>query len=428
MSDKDKSGQLFSRAKLTIPGGVNSPVRAFKSVDLDPIFIDKGEGSYIFDVDGNRYIDYVLSWGPLILGHCHPAVIEAVKSAAEKGLSFGAATEAEVELAEMIIDRFPAAEMVRLVSSGTEACMTAVRLARGYTGRDIIVKFDGCYHGHSDSLLVKAGSGVATGGIPGTKGIPAGTAKTTLSIPYNDIEAVGAVFESKGEDIAAVIVEPIAANMGVVPPQEGFLENLRMLTAKYGSLLIFDEVITGFRVARGGACELFGIVPDLICLGKILGGGMPIGGLCGKREIMEKLAPVGDVYQAGTLSGNPVSTAAGLATLRELDKAGVYENLKLNTEKLSEGLNSVFSQPGIDVHIASVLGLLTVFFSSKDIVNFQDVTGCDNDKFKRFFQSMLASGIYLPPSPFEAWFLSIKHDDDIIGKTIEAADRAVKTL
>jgi len=405
MKNLSTKTDIFSKSLSLLPGGVNSPVRAFQAVGGEPVFVRRGEGAYIWGADGKQYIDYVMSWGPLILGHCHPQVVEAVKNAAENGLSFGACTEAETELAEMVIDRFPCADMVRLVSSGTEACMTALRLARGYTKRDIIVKFDGCYHGHSDSLLVKAGSGVATMGIPGSAGVPEALAKLTVSLPYNNLEQTEALFHRIGDKIACVIVEPVAANMGVVLPQEGFLEGLRRLTAKYEALLIFDEVITGFRIARGGACEVYGIAPDIICLGKILGGGMPIGGLAGKREIMSKLTPIGEVYQAGTLSGNPVSVAAGIATLQELDRVGFYEELKEKTDKLVVGLSKVFAEKGILVTINHSTGLLTVFFSDHPVTDYVSAQKCDMQKFAGFHRRMLEAGVYLPPSGYEAWFV-----------------------
>jgi glutamate-1-semialdehyde 2,1-aminomutase len=395
-------------------------VRAYGAVGGDPLFIERGQGPFIFDLDGHQYIDYVLSWGPLILGHAHSRVVEAIQEAAEKGSSFGAPTEGETELAELVCRYMPHVEMLRLVSSGTEAVMTALRLARAHTGRDLIIKFDGGYHGHGDALLVKAGSGVATGGIPGTRGIPAAVSAATLSLPYNNLQAVQNVFSQIDDKIAAVIVEPIAANMGVVLPGAGFLEGLRQLTQQHGSCLIFDEVITGFRVAHGGAAELFGITPDLVCLGKILGGGLPIGGVGGRREIMERLAPAGDVYQAGTLSGNPISVAAGIATLRELADDSVYQKLNLATTQLARGFESSFDSAGVPVRIYHACGLLTVFFCDEDVHDFAAAQRSDAERFRRFFHALLNRGVYLPPSPFEAWFLSTAHTAEIIERTLSA--------
>ena len=428
MDNLEKSRTAYQRACRVIPGGVNSPVRAFGAVGGEPLFIERGDGAHIYDIDGNEYIDYVLSWGPMILGHAHPAVVEAVRQTTLGGTSFGAPTVREIELAELVIERMPFIDKLRLVNSGTEAVMTAVRLARGFTGRDTIIKFDGCYHGHSDGLLVKAGSGLAAGGIPGTRGIPAGIAASTLSLPYNNADEVERVFREKGEAVAAVLVEPVAANMGVVSPRDGFLEKLRTLTSRHGAVLIFDEVITGFRVSKGGASGLFDIVPDLLCLGKILGGGMPIGGVGGKKEIMDMLAPSGDIYQAGTLSGNPLSVAAGIATLTELGKPGVYERLNDSTERLASESRNVFSRAGIDAQINTVIGMLTVFFSSQEVKDFQTAQSCDDNTYRRFFQAMLKEGIYLPPSPFESWFMSIKHNREILEKTVSALQNAIKSL
>ena len=428
MRNQTKSTRAFERAKASIPGGVNSPVRAYGSVGGEPPFISRGSGAYIYDMDGNEYIDYVLSWGPMILGHAHPAVVEAVKRAVDDGTSFGAPTLAETKLAELVKARMPHIEMLRLVNSGTEAVMTATRLARGYTGRDIIVKFDGCYHGHSDGFLVEAGSGLATGGLPASKGVPSDITSNTVSLPYNDLDAVETLFKQRGGKIAAIIVEPVAANMGVVLPKEGFLEHLREITRKQDALLLFDEVITGFRIARGGATELFGIIPDLVCLGKILGGGMPIGAVGGKREIMKKLAPSGDVYQAGTLSGNPISVAAGIATLEELDDPVVYKNLNALTEQLAEGIRILLSQANITAKVNSAPGLLTVFFSSEEVNNFTSSKKSDTGIFCRIFHALLEQGIYLPPSPFEAWFLSIKHDQDVVHRTLNVLKRANKRI
>ncbi len=428
MKSLNKSRAAFNRAQKSIPGGVNSPVRAYGSVGGEPPFINRGEGAYIYDIDGNEYIDYVLSWGPMILGHAHPAVVEAVKEAADRGTSFGAPTEAEIELAELVKERMPHIDMLRLVSSGTEAVMTAARLARGYTGRDMIVKFDGCYHGHSDGFLVEAGSGLATGGLPGSKGIPKEITSHTLSLQYNDLDGVEDTFKKSGDKIAAVIVEPIAANMGVVLPQMGFLEGLRDLTVKHGALLVYDEVITGFRVSRGGAAELTGITPDLVTLGKIIGGGMPIGAVGGRKDIMEKLAPVGDVYQAGTLSGNPISVAAGIATLKELDNPEIYENLRSATDKLSEELSGGFNKGSISVRINSAPGLLTIFFTAEPVNDFSSSKAADASSFRQYFHAMLEKGIYLPPSPFEAWFLSIQHTEEVIKMTTDAHYKAINEI
>ncbi len=425
---RDGSKGLFDRARRLLPGGVNSPVRAYGSVGGEPRFIEKGKGAFIYDVDGGEYVDYVMSWGPLILGHAHPTVLRAVYEAAGKGVSFGAPTEAEIELAEMVKDRMPHVEMLRLVSSGTEAVMTAARLARGFTGRDVLVKFDGCYHGHSDGFLVAAGSGLATGGMPGSAGVPEEVTRKTLSLPYNDLSAVNEVFTERGEDIAAVIVEPIAANMGVVPPADGFLEGLRDVTSRYGALLIFDEVITGFRVARGGAAELSGVNPDLVTLGKILGGGLPIGAVGGRREVMERLAPVGDVYQAGTLSGNPLSVAAGIATLKELNEPLVYERLQAGTEFLARELEGLFAKAGIAARVSRSTGLLTVFFSTILPANFNTVKEINADLFARFFHRLLQQGVYLPPSPYEAWFLSTAHSSPLLERTLQAVEESLKTL
>ena len=422
------SEKLFEQAQQIIPGGVNSPVRAFKSVGGVPRFFAKADGAKFWDVDGNEYIDYMMSWGPLILGHSYPSVIASVKQAALRGTSFGGATEGEVELAEMVRDRFPAAEMVRLVSSGTEATMTAIRLARAFTGRELMIKFDGCYHGHSDALLVKAGSGLATHGIAGSAGVPESVAKSMISLPYNDLEAVERVFLRKGSDIAGIIVEPVAANMGLIPPAEGFLEGLRHLTAKYDSTLIFDEVITGFRIARGGACEVFGITPDLICFGKILGGGLPIGGIGGRKEIMERLAPAGDVYQAGTLSGNPISVAAGIATLKELGRPGFYDGIKDRTEKLSGALKKRFDNAGVSVIINQLTGLLTVFFGQGTLTDYETVKTFDMEKFGRFHAAMLEKGIYLPPSGYEAWFISSAHGQREIQFTVDKVKEIAENL
>ncbi len=428
MKKHRRSAEAFERARRILPGGVNSPVRAYGAVGGDPLFIARGEGIRICDLDGNEYLDYVLSWGPLILGHAHPTVVAAVQDAAKRGLSFGAPTEGETELGEKVRAFMPHLEMLRLVSSGTEAVMTAARLARACTGRDLLVKFDGCYHGHSDGFLIQAGSGLATGGLPASRGVPLEIARCTISLPYNDIEAVRNLFAQRGKKIAAVIVEPIAANMGVIPPKPNFLEGLREITQQYESLLIFDEVITGFRVARGGAAELFGIVPDLTCLGKILGGGMPIGAVGGRRDLMSRLAPSGDVYQAGTLSGNPISVAAGIATLQELTNPTCYPSLAAATRELADGLQRIFRSAEIPAQVHSVCGLLTVFFSPNPVYDFDSARRCDGDAYRRFFRSMLDCAIYLPPSPYEAWFLSILHDQSALTKTLAALTHSLDSL
>jgi glutamate-1-semialdehyde 2,1-aminomutase len=414
-----RSQQLFERAQLTIPGGVNSPVRAFRSVGGSPRFIERGEGSRIFDADGNAYIDYVCSWGPLLLGHRPPAVIDALRAALETGTSFGAPTEGEVELAELISQLVPSMEMVRLVNSGTEATMSALRLARGFTGRDLTVKFEGCYHGHVDSLLVKAGSGMATLGIADTAGVPKAFAETTLALPYNSIAAVEQAFAERGDDIAAVIVEPVVGNMGCVPPAPGFLEALRELTTRYGALLIFDEVMTGFRVALGGAQQRFHIRPDLTTLGKIIGGGMPIAAYGGRADIMRKIAPLGPVYQAGTLSGNPLSVAAGLAMLRHLARhPEVYDVLEARGAQLTAPF-STGTSPGVTIN--RVGSMFTFFFSPEPVTDWESAKKCDTGRFGRFFHFMLERGIYLPPSQFEAAFLSAAHGEDDIRTTVAAA-------
>lgn len=410
-----RSQQLFERAQLTIPGGVNSPVRAFRSVGGSPRFIERGEGSRVFDADGNAYIDYVCSWGPLLLGHRPPAVIEALRAALETGTSFGASTEGEVELAELISQLVPSMEMVRLVNSGTEATMSALRLARGFTGRDLTVKFEGCYHGHVDSLLVKAGSGMATLGIADTAGVPKAFAETTIALPYNSIAAVEQAFAERGDDIAAVIVEPVVGNMGCVPPAPGFLEALREITTRHGALVIFDEVMTGFRVALGGAQQRFHIRPDLTTLGKIIGGGMPIAAYGGRADIMRKIAPLGPVYQAGTLSGNPLSVAAGLAMLRHLARhPEVYDELEARAAQVT-----TITPPGVTIN--RVGSMFTFFFSPEPVTDWESAKKCDTVRFGRFFHFMLERGIYLPPSQFEAAFLSAAHTEQDIRSTVAAA-------
>jgi len=415
-----KSEAFFKKSEKLIPGGVNSPVRAFRAVKGMPFIIQKAKGPWLFDIDNHKYIDYVMSWGPLILGHSFKPVVEAIKHAACKGTSFGAPSQDELNLAVLVNEYMPWVEKLRLVSSGTEACMTAIRLARGATGRDLIVKFDGGYHGHSDSFLVKAGSGLATGGLPSSSGIPQSTTSTTLSLPYNNIVAVDKSFADNKNRIAAVIVEPIAANMGVVPPVPGFLDSLRRLTKNTGSILIFDEVITGFRVAPGGAAELFGIKPDLVCLGKILGGGMPIGAVGGKAEIMDFLAPLGPVYQAGTLSGNPLSTAAGIATLKELKKGRIHKQLKQYADDLIGRTSELFNYYDVPLKINQVESLFTLFFTDSDVIDFDSAQKSDMNAYAKFFHHMLSRGIYLPPSGYEAWFISQAHESRHLSITLKA--------
>ncbi len=415
------SEKFFREAMNLIPGGVNSPVRACGSVGGQPLFIKKADGSRIFDADGNEYIDYVGSWGPMILGHRHPEVIKALKDALETGTSFGAPTELETRLASLIIDAVPSVDKIRMVNSGTEAAMSAVRLARGFTGRDIIVKFDGCYHGHGDTLLVEAGSGVATLGIPGSPGIPASVVAPTVSVKYNDVEGFKTLMKKTGNKIAGIIVEPVAGNMGMVMPCNGFLETLREESAKYGSLLIFDEVMTGFRVARGSAQSLFGITPDITCFGKIIGGGLPVGAYGGRKNIMDQIAPLGPVYQAGTLSGNPLAMAAGIATLEQLKKKGFYSSLNAKTERLIAGLKAAAENAGVPVNASHAGSMAGLFFTGKKVENFDDAKKSDLKKFAAYYKGMLARGIYLAPSQFEALFVSYAHTDEDIDITIKAA-------
>lgn len=422
--DFTKSQQLFKEAVELIPGGVNSPVRAFKAVGDFPVFIEKGEGSKLYDVDGNEFVDYICSWGPLLLGHQPASVTAAVQDALLKGSTYGAPTALEVEIAKMIVDAVPSVEMVRMVNSGTEATMSAIRLARGYTKRNKLVKFEGCYHGHADHLLIKAGSGALTFGVPSSPGVPESIASETLTATYNDLDSVKKLFEQYPDQIAAVIVEPVAGNMGLVPPAEGFLEGLREVTKEQGALLIFDEVISGFRASYGGAQKAFNIMPDLTCLGKIIGGGLPVGAYGGRREIMEHVAPVGPVYQAGTLSGNPVAMAAGIATLKELGKPGVYEKVELKAKTLASGLRAAAEKAGVKVSINQSASLLTVFFTDKPVDSYAAAMSSDTAKFKVFFQSMLNQGIYLPPSQFECWFVSLAHSDEDLAKTLIAAENA----
>ena len=419
------SNQLFRRAQEIIPGGVNSPVRAFKSVGGEPVFISRGEGSYIYDEDGNSYIDYVCSWGPLILGHAHPRIVEVIKRTAEKGTTFGASTAGEVELAQMIVSAVPSVEMVRLVSSGTEAAMSAIRTARGFTGRPKIVKFEGNYHGHSDSLLAKAGSGVATLGIPDSAGVPPNLTTDTITLSYNDVDSVNRVVEAEGEQIACIILEPAAGNMGVVPPAPGFLESLRNICTEHGIVLIFDEVITGFRVSYGGAQSLYGVTPDMTVLGKIIGGGLPMGAYGGRREIMECVAPVGPVYQAGTLSGNPLAVAAGIETLKMLRESRVYEDLERKAAALQMGLSEAAKKSGLSTTSTRVGSMLTCFFTDAPVIDYVTAKRSDTETYAKFFRAMLERGHYFAPSQFEAAFVSVAHTDEDIAATIAAAAEAV---
>lgn len=423
-----KSRKLFQQANRHMPGGVNSPVRAFRSVGGDPLFIVRGKGSKIYDADGKAYIDYVLSWGPMILGHAHPTVTARLKQAVGNGTSFGAPTEQEVTLAKMVKKAVPSIEMLRMVSSGTEATMSAIRAARGFTGRDKILKFEGCYHGHADSLLVKAGSGVATFGLPDSPGVPTDLAAHTITVPYNDISAVQDIAARDGERIACIIVEPIAGNMGCVPPAPGFLEGLRKVCDQYGIVLIFDEVMTGFRVAFGGAQQLYNIRPDMTCLGKVIGGGMPVGCYGGRREIMEKIAPIGPIYQAGTLSGNPIAMTAGIETLKILATGGTYKTLEKTSAELENGLRAAAKEAGVAVTINRVGSMFTAFFTEKRVIDFASAKTSDTAKFGSFFRSMLAQGVNLAPSQFEAAFLSLAHTKADVSKTIEAARRSLKGL
>ncbi|MGE4520046.1 MAG: glutamate-1-semialdehyde 2,1-aminomutase [Desulfobacteraceae bacterium] len=422
------SKKLFERALNLIPGGVNSPVRACKSVNKDPLFIQRGSGPRIFDVDGNAYIDYVGSWGPLILGHADSAVVAAIIDVLRRGTSFGAPCDLEIELAELVKEFVPSVEMVRMVSSGTEAAMSAVRLARGYTNRDIIIKFDGCYHGHSDVLLVGAGSGVATLNIPGSPGIPSDVTKNTMSIPYNDIEKFNEVMDLYGDKTACVIVEPVAGNMGCILPKPGFLEALRKKTEEYGSVLIFDEVMTGFRVHKNSAQGYFNIKPDLSCFGKVIGGGMPVGAFGGRKEIMECLAPSGSVYQAGTLSGNPVAMAAGIATLKQLKEPSFYDRLSKKTELLVSGIRNAALETGIKVCASHIGGMFGVFFTDIEVFNYNDAKTSDLELFSKFYSKMLSRGIYLAPSQFEAGFVSSAHTEADINATVNAALNVFKTI
>lgn len=423
----EKSIEAFKKAEKLMPGGVNSPVRAFKSVDMPAIFMDHGKGSKIYDIDGNEYIDYVLSWGPLILGHENKQVIDSLHKAVDKGTSFGASTLEEIKLAELVVDRVPSIEKVRMVSSGTEATQDTIRLARGYTGRDKIVKFEGCYHGHSDSLLIKAGSGVATLGLPDSPGVPEGTAKSTITVPYNDLDAIKQAFEMYGDDIAGVIVEPVAGNMGVVPPIEGFLQGLRDITNEYGSLLIFDEVMTGFRVGYNCAQGYFDVMPDLTCLGKVIGGGLPVGAFGGKAEIMDKIAPVGSIYQAGTLSGNPLAMTSGYETLSQLTPES-YEYFNELGDILEEGLKKVAKKHNVPLTVNRAGSMIGYFLNEGPVSNFAQANQSDLKLFSEMYREMAKEGVFLPPSQFEGTFLSTAHTKEDIERTIEAFDKAFERV
>lgn len=424
----EQSASAFASAGKVIPGGVNSPVRAFRSVGGTPVFIDRGQGSRFWDVDGNAYVDYVLSWGPLILGHAHPRVVESTTAALRKGTSFGAPTLAETELAELIRDSVTGIDLVRLVSSGTEATMSALRLARAATGREKIIKFSGCYHGHADMLLVQAGSGVATLGLPDSPGVPRGATIDTLVAPFNDLNAVQALFADHGEDIAAIIVEPVAGNMGLVPPRDGFLRGLRAITEKHGALLIFDEVMTGFRVSPGGAVELYGVQPDLVTFGKVVGGGFPLAAYAGSRTVMEHVAPAGTMYQAGTLSGNPVATAAGIATLTILKEPGVWDRAAAAASTLVDGLRKAASEASIPVQATNVGAMAGMFFNDAPVFSYADAQTSDPTRFAAFFNALLERGVYFAPSQYEALFLSSAHSDEDLSMTLEAASEAFALL
>ena len=427
--DLSKSRAAFEEARRLMPGGVNSPVRSFRSVDSNPPFIARARGSHIIDIDGNDYIDYVGSWGPMVVGHAHPRVVEAIKKAAERGTSYGAPTGLESELAKLVMKFYPSIEVIRMVNSGTEATMSALRLARGFTGREKIVKFVGCYHGHSDSLLVNAGSGAATFGVPSSPGVTIGTARDTISLPFNDIDAVKRLFDESGDRIAAVIVEPVAGNMGLVLPVDGFLETLRAETSSHGALLIFDEVMCGFRVARGGAQERYGITPDLTCLGKIIGGGLPVGAYGGREEIMRQVAPDGKVYQAGTLSGNPLAMTAGIETLSILlEDENFFDRLDQKTKTLIEGLKVIFADGGIEVRLHQAGSMFGIFFNDREVIDYESAARSDQEKFKRWFGAMLEQRIYMAPSQYETLFMSAAHTDEDIDRTLDAARRSIKNL
>ncbi len=423
-----QSQTLFQTAQRYIPGGVNSPVRAFKGVGGQPLFIERGEGPYLFDADGNRYIDYVLSWGPLILGHAHPQVVEALQRAVSRGTSYGAPTALESELAELVCEMMPSAEMVRFVNSGTEATMSAIRLARAYTKRDKIIKFVGCYHGHGDMLLVKAGSGVATLGLPDSPGVPKGAAQDTLVAPYNNLEAVKTLFESNRDQIAAIIIEPVAGNMGVVLPAEGFLAELRQLTEQAGALLIFDEVMTGFRVALGGAQQLYNVKPDLTTLGKVIGGGLPVGAYAGRAEIMRQVAPLGLMYQAGTLSGNPLAMTAGLETLKILRQPGLFKTLVARTKRLGEGIGKAATLAKIPIYQTQVGTMFCTYFTDIPVTNWETASVANTKRYSKFFWHMIERGVYLAPSQFEAGFMSLAHTDEIIEETIAVVAESLVSL
>jgi glutamate-1-semialdehyde 2,1-aminomutase len=424
----DQSHALFTRAQALLPGGVNSPVRAFKSVGGEPFFVQRADGPYLYDVDGNRYIDYVGSWGPMIVGHNHPAVRQEVKRAIDNGLSFGAPCEAEVVMAETLTRLVPSCEMVRMVNSGTEATLSAIRLARGATGRSRIVKFEGCYHGHGDSFLVKAGSGMLTLGVPTSPGVPAGLSELTLTLPYNDFDAATALFAEQGEHIAGLIIEPVVGNANCIPPREGYLQHLRALCTQYGTLLIFDEVMTGFRVALGGAQAHYGITPDLTTFGKIIGGGMPVGAYGGRRELMSQIAPAGPIYQAGTLSGNPVAMAAGLAMLELVQEPGFHDRLSAASARLCAGLEDAAAAAGVAVTTTQVGAMFGLFFTDQKVDTYAQAVACDIGAFNRFFHAMLERGVFLAPSAYEAGFLSSAHDDSVIDATIAAARDAFKVV
>lgn len=424
----ENSRNAFNQAQQYIPGGVNSPVRAFKAVGGEPIFITRGKGAWLYDLDGNEYVDYVGSYGPMIVGHAHPEVVNALQEVIQGGTSFGAPTELETMLAEIIVDAYPAVDMVRMVNSGTEATMSAIRLARGYTGRDLIVKMEGCYHGHGDSLLIKAGSGATTLGVPTSPGVPADFASKTISVPYNDLEALDKIFQEQGEEIAAVIMEPVPGNMGMVLPKEGYLQGVRDLTTEYGTILIFDEVMTGFRVAYGGAQEIYGIEPDLTTLGKIIGGGLPVGAYGGKQEIMLHMAPSGPIYQAGTLSGNPLAMAAGITTLRLLQNPGVYDHLWLMGKRLEDGIRQNLEEFNVPAYLVREGSMFGVFFTDQKVIDYQTACSCDTEFFAKYFQGMLEKGVYLAPSQFEAGFISLMHTESEIDLTIEANYNVLKEL
>jgi len=423
-----KSRALFAEARKYIPGGVNSPVRAFKAVEGEPLFIERGEGSRVYDVDGNSYIDYVGSWGPLILGHAHPRIVESVSAAASRGTSFGAPTELETEMARLLVEAVPTLEMVRMVNSGTEAVISALRLARGYTGRSKIVKFAGCYHGHSDSLLIKAGSGVTTLGLPDSPGVTPGAAADTIIAPYNDLDFVNLLFREAGEEIAAVIIEPVAGNMGLVLPREGFLEGLRQVTRQYGALLIFDEVMTGFRFAYGGAQEYFGIDPDLTTLGKVIGGGLPVGAYGGRREIMEMVAPLGPVYQAGTLSGNPLAMSAGIETLKQLRQPGTYEKLGEMTDFLVREMEEAAADCGVPVCCRRIGSMFCTYFHDGEVYDFATAAASNLDSFRVYFHALLQNGVYIAPSQFESSFVSLAHSREDLQETVDAAAKALAAV